>query len=175
MATASMPLTVRVPSDADFGEGDEFLDDPALDALLVEVVGSYETLRHIEDHGISVRALWKKKGGKGKGALTYGKCVKPSGLLAHFCNVDFVIWLGADNVETESWTSVQIRKLLYHEARHIGWDEGDDEHDPKAVLKAHDLELFLGELADTGAWEGRRDAMAAETMRPEFLTRSRER
>lgn len=175
MTTASMPLTVRVPSEADFGETEDFLDDPALDALLLDVVGSYDALRHIEDHGISVHALWKKKGGKSKGALTYAKCVKPSGLLAHFCTVDFVIWLAADNVETESWTSVQISKLLYHEARHIGWDDGDDEHDPKAVLKAHDLELFLGELFDTGAWEGRRDAMAAETMRPEFLTRSKDR
>jgi hypothetical protein len=172
---SAMPLTVRVPGEADFGEDDEFLDDPSLDRLLLDVVGSYEALRHIEDHGITVHALWKKKGGKSKGALTYGKCVKPSGLLAHFCTVDFVIWLGADNVETESWTTTQIRKLLYHEARHIGWDEGDDEHDPKAVLRAHDLELFLGELADTGAWERRRDTLAAETLRPDFLTRSKDR
>lgn len=173
--SAVMPLTVRVPGEADFGETDEFLDDPALDALLMEVVGSYEALRHIEDHGIGIRALWKKKGGKSKGALTYAKCVKPTGLLAHFCAVDFVIWLAADNVELESWTTVQIKKLLYHEARHIAWDEGDDEHDPKAVLKAHDLEIFFGELTDTGAWERRRDAVAGETLRPEFLARSKDR
>jgi hypothetical protein len=174
--TASMPLTVRVPGEGDFDELDDFLDDPALDGLLLEVVGSYEALRHIEDHGIGVRALWKKKGGKSKGALTYAKCVKPTGLLAHFCrSVDFVIWLAADNVALESWTTVQIKKLLYHEARHIGWDEGDDEHDPKAVLKAHDLELFLGELSDTGAWERRRDEVAAETLLPDFLARSKNR
>jgi len=170
-----MPLTVRVPGEGDFGEDDDFLDDPALDALLMQVVGKYDALSHIEDHGISIRALWKKKGGKSKGALTYGKCVKPTGLLAHFCSVDFVIWLGADNVETESWTTVQIAKLLYHEARHIGWDEGDDEHDPKAKLLAHDLEIFLGELTDTGAWERRRDTVAGETRHPEFLTRSKDR
>lgn len=175
MTVSSMPLLVRVPSEADFGEDDDFLDDSALDALLLNVVGQYEALRHIEDHGISVRALWKKKGGKSKGALTYGKCTKPSGLLAHFCNVDFVIWLAADNVELESWTTVQISKLLYHEARHIGWDERDDEHDPKAVLKAHDLEIFLGEMRDTGGWEQRRDRVAAETMHPDFLARSKER
>jgi hypothetical protein len=173
---ATMPLLVRVPGEADFPDDDDFLDDPALDALLLDVVGSYEALRAIEDHGIGVRALWKKKGGKSKGALTYAKCVKPTGLLAHFCRgVDFVIWLAADNVELESWTTVQIRKLLYHEARHIGWDEGDDEHDPKAVLKAHDLEIFLGELSDTGAWERRRDAVAAETLRPDFAARSQDR
>lgn len=172
---STMPLTVRVPGEADFGEDDEFLDDPSLDALLIDVVGSYDALRHIEDHGISIHALWKKKGGKSKGALTYGKCVKPSGLLAHFCTVDFVIWLGADNVETESWTTAQIRKLLYHEARHIEWDPGDDTHDPKAVIKGHDLELHYGELLDTGAWERGRDTIAAETMRPEFLARSKDR
>jgi hypothetical protein len=172
---ATMPLLVRVPGEADFPDDDDFLDDPALDALLLDVVGSYEALRAIEDHGIGVRALWKKKGGKSKGALTYGKCVKPSGLLAHFCTVDFVIWLAADNVETEGWTTTQIRKLLYHEARHIGWDEGDDDHDPKAILKAHDIELFLGEVADTGAWERRRDALGLDYQHPDLIARSKER
>jgi hypothetical protein len=172
MNGAGLPLTVRVPGEGDFDEGADFLDDPALDALLLDVVGAYEALGHIEEHGISVRALWKKKGGKSKGALTYGKCVKPSGLLAHFCDVDFVIWLGADNVELESWTTVQIRKLLYHEARHIGWDEGDDEHDPKAVILAHDVELFLGEVADTGAWERRRDALGKDFQQPDLFSRS---
>lgn len=162
-------VPVRVPSEADFGDGEDFLDDPLLD-----VVGAYPALRHIEDHGISVRALWKRKGGKSHGSLTYAKCVKPSGLLAHFCKVDFVIWVAADNVELEGWTTVQLSKLLYHEARHIGWDEGDDDHDPKAKLVGHDLELFLGELSDTGAWERRRDAVSAETRRPEFVQRSLE-
>lgn len=173
---STMPLTVRVPGEGDFDEADDFLDDPALDALLLDVVSSYEALRHIEDHGIGIRALWKKKGGKSKGALTYAKCVKPTGLLAHFCrSVDFVIWLAADNVELESWTTVQIRKLLYHEARHIRWDEGDDDHDPKAVLAAHDLEIFVGEMTDTGAWERRREIVAGETLHPEFIARSKDR
>jgi hypothetical protein len=43
------------------------------------------------------------------------------------------------------------------------------------VLKAHDLELFLGELSDTGAWERRRDEVAAETLLPDFLARSKNR
>jgi len=138
-------VPVRVPSEADFGEdGDDFLDDPLLDRLLLDVIGAYPALRHIEAHGISVRALWKRKDGKSHGALTYAKCVKPSGLLAHFCKVDFVIWVAADNVELEGWTTVQLSKLLYHEARHIEWNRGDDEHDAKAKLKGHDIELFGG-------------------------------
>ncbi len=168
-------VPVRVPSEADFAEGDDFLDDGLLDRLLLDVIGRYSALAHIEQHGISVRALWKRKGGKSQGRMTYARCVKPSGLLAHFCRVDFVIWVAADNVELESWTTVQISKLLYHEARHIAWEEGDDGHDGQAVLIGHAIELHLGELHDTGAWERTRDAVAAETQRPEFLARSKER
>lgn len=122
----------------------------------------YGRLGVIEEHGITVAVLWKRKGGKSKGLAVYGKCQKPSGLLAHFCTSDFVIWLGADNIAEAEWTSEQIRKLLYHEARHIGWDDGDDD-DPDdfghAVILGHDLELFVGEVEDTGAWEHFRRAL----------------
>jgi hypothetical protein len=175
MSGADMPLMVRVPGEADFAEGDDFLDDPALDALLLEVIGAYEALGHIEEHGISVRALWKKKGGKSRGKLVYSGTTRPSGLLAHFCGVDFVIWLAADNVELESWTPVQIRKLLYHECRRISWDEGDDEHDPKAVLVKPDLELFLGEIADTGLWNRTLDALGRDFQQADLSARSAER
>lgn len=170
-----MPLTVRVPGEADFDEKDDYLVDQVLDALFAEVVGSYERLGHIEEHGISVALRWKKKGGKSKGKLTYVKCEMPSGLLAHFCKSDFVIWVAADNVETESWTTVQIRKLLYHAARYIGWDFGDEEHDPHPVLLTHDISLFHGEMFDTGAWERNRDQLAYETQQPEFIARSKDR
>ena len=51
----------------------------------------------------------------------------------------------------------------------------DDEHEPKAVLVGHTLELFHGELLDTGAWEGRREVIASETRHAAFVERSRER
>ena len=127
MTIATAPrITVRVPSEDDFG-GADFLPDAALDALFDDVVSSYRRLGHIEDHGIQVSVLWKRKGGKSKGSATYGKCQKPSGLLAHFCTADFVIWLGADTIAEQEWTTEQIRKLLYHEARHIGWEDPDDD------------------------------------------------
>ena len=162
MTIATAPrITVRVPSEDDFG-GADFLPDAALDALFDDVVSSYRRLGHIEDHGIQVSVLWKRKGGKSKGSATYGKCQKPSGLLAHFCTADFVIWLGADTIAEQEWTTDQIRKLVYHEARHIGWDDGDEEHDPKAVILGHDVELFVGEVEDTGAWEHFRQALGVD-------------
>lgn len=170
---ASVP--VRVPSESDFADGDEFLDDSALDALFVEVVNRYEALGHIEQHGISVRAVWKRKGGKSRGKLVYSGTTQPSGLFRHFCQFDFVIWIAADNVELESWTTVQISKLLYHECRRIAWDPGDDEHDPKAVLVKPDLELFLGEIADTGLWNRTLDALSKDFQQPCLFERSTER
>jgi hypothetical protein len=175
MNRALIHVPVRVPDESDFPDDDEFLPDEILDQLLLDVVGAYEALRLIEDHGISIAVRWKKKGGKSQRRLVYAKCVKPSGLLAHFCKVDFVIWVAADNVKIESWSTVQIGKLLYHEARHIGWDPGDDEHDAHAILHGHDVELFLGEVADTGAWERGRDALAKDYQHPDVLARSLER
>lgn len=175
MNRAITHVPVRVPDDGDFPEDDEFLADEVLDQLFLDVVNAYEALSVIEDHGIRVAVRWKKKGGKSQRKLVLAKCVKPSGLLAHFCKVDFVIWLAAENIKIESWSTVQIGKLLYHEARHIGWDPGDDEHDAHPVLVAHDLELFLGEISDTGAWERGRDALARDFQHPDLLARSKER
>jgi hypothetical protein len=162
MTTATAPrIAIRVPSEDDFG-GADFLPDPALTALFDDVVSSYRRLGHIEEHGISVAVLWKRKGGKKQGAPTMAKCVKPSGLVAHFCTADFVIWLGADTIAELEWSGDQIRKLLYHEARHIGWDDGDEEHDPKPISLGHDVELFVGEVEDTGAWEHFRESLAVD-------------
>lgn len=165
MATATAArISVRVPDEADFDGGD-YLSDAGLDGLLSELVGRYPRLGVIEEHGINVSVLWKRKGGKKQGCPTFAKCQKPSGLLAHFCTSDFVIWLAADHIKEAEYTSAQVEKLLYHEARHIGWDEGDPE-DPDAVGKpaivGHDIELFLGEVEDTGAWEHFRQALGRD-------------
>lgn len=148
-------VTVQVPAEMDF-LGADFLADTALTALFAEVVEQYPRLHHIVDHDISVTVLWKRKGGKKQGAPTMAKCVKPSGLAGHLCPTPFAIWLGADNIAEQEWTTEQIAKLLYHEARHIGWedpDEDDEDGEGKAIILGHDVELFVGEVEDTGAWE----------------------
>lgn len=159
---------VRVPSDDDFFDND-YMDDPALNELLDAVVARYERLRLIEVHGISLAVLWRRKGGKKQGGPTLSKCHKPSGLLAHFCTAQFVIWIGADHIREAEYTTQQLAKMLYHECRHIGWDEGDDDHDPKAIIVGHDLEIFADELTDTGEWEHFRRAIASEFRQTSFL------
>jgi len=148
-------IAVQVPAEMDF-MGADFLADTALTELFAEVVEQYPRLQHIIDHDISVSVLWKRKGGKKQGAPTFAKCVKPSGLAGHFCPAAFAIWLGADTIAEQEWTTEQIAKLLYHEARHIGWqdpDEDDEDGEGKAIILGHDVELFVGEVEDTGAWE----------------------
>lgn len=153
---------VRVPTEDEFF-GADYLEDGALSALFWDVVQQYRRLRDvIAEHDISVAVLWKRRGGKSKGTLVLGKCEKPGGLTAHFCTSQFVISLGADNIAAEELTSEQIRKVLYHEGRHIGWDDGDEDHDPKAILLGHDVEIFLGEIEDTGAWNHFRQALAVD-------------
>lgn len=161
--TQAERTTVQVPVEMDFGGGD-FLADAALTALFWEVVSDYPRLRHITDHDIGVTVLWKRKGGKKQGAPTFAKCVKPSGLAGYFCPTAFAIWLGADTIAEAGWITEQIAKLLYHEARHIGWEEpgDDDEGEGKAIILGHDVELFVGEVEDTGAWEHFRNQLAQD-------------
>lgn len=155
-------FAIRVPDEDDF-DGKDFLTDAVLDTLMADVISSFEVFGHIEEHGISVSVLWKRKGGKSHGSPTFAKCVKPSGLLSHFCTADFVIWIGADNVTEREWGPYELRRLLYHEARHIGWDDGDDEKDGKGpIILGHDVELFVGEVRDVGAWEHFRQVLGKD-------------
>jgi len=164
-------MYVRIPEDGDFDLDGDYLDDDALGDLLSDIVGKYQALDVIERHGISVAVLWKKKGGKSQGQPTFGKCQKTSGLLAHYCQSDFVIWLAADHIKVREWTTDQVAKQLYHLARHIGWEEGEEDADGivgegKAILVGPDLKLFVGEIADTGAWDQMRNRVAADFEQP---------
>lgn len=161
----------RVPDENEFDPDADYLDAADLDDLLAAIVGRYAALDAIERHGIAVSVLWKKKGGRSRGRPTFGKCQKASGLLAHYCRADFVIWLAADHVKAEEWTTEQVAKLLYHQARHIGWEDGEEAEDGsveegKPILVGPDLALFSGEIADTGAWERLRSRLASDFAQP---------
>ena len=168
-AATSEAIAVRVPTEAQF-DGADYLESEALEDLFVEVVGSYERLALIDDHDIRVRVLWKRKGGRSHGGAVLGKCVKAGGLVRHFGQAAFVIWLAADHLEEAEYTTAELRKLLYHEARHIGWEqpsETAEDGEGRPVLVGHDAELFLGEVEDTGAdWERFRRLLAAEFRAP---------
>jgi len=47
-------------------DGDDFLDDELLDQLLLDVIGRYEALGHIEQHGVSVRASGRRRAARAK-------------------------------------------------------------------------------------------------------------
>lgn len=169
MVAATMPLTVRVPAEEDF-DGADFLDDEVLETLFLDVVHRHPRLAVINDRGITVRVLWKRKGGRSAGRAVYGKCTKSSGLIRHFGKVDVVIWVAADHCAAAEYTTPQVEKILYHEGRHIGWEEPNDinaDGDGHVVLLGHDVELFLGEVEDTGAsWERFRRLLGIEFRQP---------
>ncbi|HXI16213.1 MAG TPA: putative metallopeptidase [Chloroflexota bacterium] len=112
----------------------------------------------IAHHGLvagqyTVRYFWKDKGGKSKGNLTLGKCTKPTGLLHHFAECDFVIWLAADHLRDAYPTATEVEAVVYHELRHAGETEPDEESDEpaQATIIGHEFEGFLDEVTLYGA------------------------
>lgn len=99
-----------------------------------------------------IRYLWKAKGGASKGHLTLGKCVKTSGALSFFSDVDYIVWLGADNVRDSMFTYRQVEALIFHELCHIETKESDEGDDDQPAIKGHDAEVFLAEIQRYGMW-----------------------
>jgi hypothetical protein len=141
---------VSVPAESQFGDRD-FLPADDLEILASDLIDKHTTFSHLP--GLRVHYRWKKKGGKKSGAAVYGKCVKPSGLLADYSEADFVIWLAADYVRDADFTQRQIEALLFHEMLHAGIsDDEDDDGEAKPVLIAHDFEGFRAEVEHYGWW-----------------------
>lgn len=149
-ATATMQ-GVRVPNVDEF-DGAEYIPAPELQAVLSALVEQYDdTIGHLTR--VSVMVLWRAKGGKSKGKAKFGQCQKPSGLLAYFAaDTEFVITVSADHCREAEYMTSQLRALVYHEALHIGWEDGEDGEDGHAVLVGHDVETFTAEIRDMGAW-----------------------
>lgn len=155
MTTATAPrLTVRVPSEGDFG-GADFLPDASLDEIGGDLIEMYPNdLGHLAD--VTISYLWRRKGGKKAGAPIMGKAVKPSGLLTAFTTAEAVIWLAADHVDEAEYTQRQIQALVFHEMSHVWIEEPDPDDEGgarKIVMRGHDFEGFKSELRAFGAWE----------------------
>lgn len=146
-----------VPIAANFEEasGDEkldFLPAPDLERLARELIGHYPE-KFAALTGFTVTYLWKREGGKSRGARRMGVCQKPSGLLKHTSEADFIIWLAADHCQ--GWHAHQVEALLFHELLHAGVsDKG------KPILYPHDFEGFAAEIAEYGIWESGIDMIA---------------
>lgn len=150
-ALAAMPLSA--PADSQFGDVDDFIPSAALTERAAVLAKRHRgLLGHYE--GLSVLFLWKRTGGKSKGKGVFGKTVKPSGLLKHFAQTEFVIWLAADHCREARYGDREIEALLFHEMNHIGMSDEDDDGNPSVpVLVPHDVEMFRSEVEVYGLWD----------------------
>lgn len=145
---------ISVPHDSKF-EDEQFIDDIQLDDIGEDLISSYDDFSEIA--GARILYLWKQKGGKSNGRETLGKCQKPSGLLAHYSNADFVIWLAADHCRDYGLNGQQIRALIFHELKHAGYDPETGQY----TTVSHDFEGFAREIEEFGLWDANAKRMAA--------------
>ncbi|HEY8692675.1 MAG TPA: putative metallopeptidase [Chloroflexota bacterium] len=140
------PMPLKAAFKDDFGGRLDFLPAPDLTSLADDLIDRHERLASLPQ--ITIHYLWKREGGGRNGKATYGKCQKPSGLLAHYSRADFVIWLAADRVQGSNMTSQQVEALLLHEMLHIGRDPETDAW----VVVGHDVEEFAYVIQSYGLW-----------------------
>ncbi len=147
----------------------EFLNEGAdfLEAAPVAVIGRKLIKKYDEDFGdirnAEIIYLWKKKGGSGGGKNVLGKCQKPSGLLSHFTEADYIIWLAADNCL--GLTEFQITALVFHELKHAFYNKQENKYE----TRSHDFEGFGKEVEIFGNWKSDITAMGASFKRAEQL------
>jgi hypothetical protein len=118
------------------GDDEEFSWDPALNALADELIERH----HLPAGQYRVRYLWKRKGGKVRGAPRFGHCQLTTGLIGWFGDCEAVIWLAADTLAGKP--DRYIEACLFHELLHIGSD--DKTLDIK--LTNHDFDGFTLQL-----------------------------
>lgn len=153
------PMGVGAPAEGAFDDTD-FIDAPELARIADGLIERHN--RFMAHNGLNIAYLWKAKGGKTNGSLTLGKCQKPSGLLAYYSEVDFVIWLASDHIRDLMLSPKQIEALIYHELCHIGFN---NEAEPE--LRNHDWAGFVAEIEEYGLYldDMRRVGKAVEQLR----------
>jgi len=136
-----------MPGPEDFAKaGSEYLEAEDLEKIgeaLIEKQGGFGYLKELK-----IVYLWKEKGGESHGKAVLGRCQRPKGLLAKFCDADFIVWLAADHHRTFRSTRFQVEATTFHELCHTDYDEEKD----KARLVGHDYEGFCREVELYGAW-----------------------
>jgi putative metallopeptidase len=140
-----------VPSDDTFDdEGSSgFLPAADLAALARQLCERYDELHHLRRARLVI--LWKKRGGKKAGQEVWGTCQKPSGLVAHFADADFVVTLSADHLREASATASEVEAALFHELKHASYDL-DDNGEIVWTTRGHDYEGFRAEVERYGLW-----------------------
>lgn len=137
---------IRVPTDEDFDNADsDWLPADALGELAADL-SAFPELGAVSE--FTIRYGWKREGGKTGEA---GYCKKLSAEARFLAEVDFFIWLAAD--QARELSQRQLEALLFHELCHVGKNDKG-----KAEAKKHDVELFTAEVRRYGAWNFRLDA-----------------
>jgi hypothetical protein len=137
-----------MPAPGEFEKaGSEYLEADDLQVIgeaLIEKQGGFGYLKELK-----IVYLWKESGGQSHGKAVLGRCQRPKGLLAKFCDAHFIVSLSADHVCALRLTRYQVEAIVFHELCHTDYDDEKD----KARLVAHDYEGFCREVEIYGAWK----------------------
>ena len=133
----------------------DFLEAPTLDVIGRALLKARPELSTIGEFAVVVAFRWKLAGGATGGKLTLGKCVKLSGLAAHFSEgTHYVVWLAADHLRQLKMTRWQVEALLFHELSHVKIELGEQDGDaPKLKTRGHDFDGFCAEIEHYGLWQ----------------------
>lgn len=147
----SITTLLRVPGDKEFeSQATEFLLAADVEQLAGDLIELCPELRKLEE--ASIGYCWKRKGGESGGSSVFGKCTKPSGLLAFYTERHFIIWLAADHCREWEFGDRELEALIYHELCHAELTEDEDTGQMKAKTLAHEVEMFVSELELYGLW-----------------------
>jgi hypothetical protein len=132
---------------------DEVTEFQPVNKKIRDLVDDLINKHKLSARNVTLDVLWKRKGGTGGGRETWGKCIKLSGPAKYYGGgTEFVIWIAADHLEAARITNYQLEALLYHELLHITEVE-DEDGNAKAILRSHEFEGFIAEIAEYGSWK----------------------
>lgn len=137
--------SVTPPGELAFEEVD-YLDAPDLAQLARKLIDRHQRFTPLT--GVTILYCWKAKGGESGGNATLGMCQKAGGLLRHYAETDFVIWLAADHIRERELSSRQIEAILFHELCHIGFHPKT----AKPIIRNHDWAGFRAEIDEYGLY-----------------------
>ena len=147
MICTSNSVRFQAPKEEEFEQQEtDFIIAPEVAGIGRKLIRTYDE----EFHRIAFAEIgyfWKKKGGKTAGKRKLGQCQKPTGLLRHFSEMDFIVWIAADHCRFINY--YQITALVFHELKHAGYNPENDEYE----IKTHDFEGFNSEIEIFGAWK----------------------
>lgn len=128
-----------VPSPQDFGSY-EYMDTNELSAFVDGVIYQNEAqFKHLTKTKMEVQALWRKSGGTENGQPRRAKVLKPTDLLYHVTNADFIVWFAADHCQ--KMTRHQMEQLVYRQLLRMGKTK-----DGERTIKPYDFHGFVAEL-----------------------------